>query len=140
MQHVGLRVSVTGLLKVEYTAQQLEPPHDSAINVVAVYRAGLCSTNVGGADEGAAATVNKEWLTLEEIQRLVSDTPAMLLQPQFVLRCVSIAEGNGDMAQKEGGVVLQYVEEELSWEDKVLQQADYGTAGMYIVCILQILS
>ena len=135
MQHVGLSLSVTGLVKVEYTAQQLEPPHGSTINIVAIYRASLCSKDMGGTGEGAGVAVNKKWLTLKDIQRLVNDTPDMLLQPQFVLRCVSIMEEDRGMAQKGGGVVLQYIEEELSWEDKILQQAEYGTAGMSVLLL-----
>jgi len=131
MQHVGLGVSVTGLVKVEYTAQQLESPHGSTINIVAIYRASLCSKTVGVASEEGGTAVNKKWLTLKEIQRLVNDTPDMLLQPQFVLRCVSTVEEERSMTQKGGGVVLQYVEEEPSWEDKILQQAEYGTPGTH---------
>jgi len=129
MQHVGLGVSVTGLVKVEYTAQQLESPHGCTINIVAIYRASLCSKNMGVAGEEAGAAVNKKWLTLKDIQGLANDTPEMLLQPQFVLRCVSVVEEEKNVAEKESRVVLQYVEEEPSWGDKILQQAEYGTTG-----------
>lgn len=122
---MGSNISVSGLVKVEYSIQPLESSRISTLNVIAVYKAVLSSNSVGGAPSSATT---KKWLTIDEAQKFTTDN--MLLKPQFILQCLNAIKQGGGIAEEEGGAMLQYVEREMSWEEKVLKQAGYGPNGM----------
>lgn len=117
------------MVKVEYSIQPLESSQISTLNVIAVYKAVLSSKEaVGGA---ASSAPIKTWLTIDKAQKLAEDN--MLLKPQLILECLSTIEQGGGVAKEKGGAVLQYVEREMCWEDRVFQQAEYGPTGKIFI-------
>ena len=124
---MGCRITACGLVKVEYSIQPLESSRVSVLNVIAVYKAILSSREdeVGGA--GSSAPI-KTWLTVKEAEKL-SQTE-LLHKSNHLLQYITAVEQGGGVAEEKGGAVLQYIEREISWEEKVLQQAKYGATGM----------
>ena len=114
-------------MKVEYSIQPLESSRVSVLNVIAVYKAILSSSQdeVGGASSSAPI---KTWLTVKEAEKF-SQTE-LLHKSKHLLQYITAVEQGGGVAEEKGGAVLQYIEREISWEEKVLQQAKYGATGM----------
>ena len=123
---MGSAIIVSGLVKVEYSIQPLEPSQISVLNVIAIYKAVLSSRGeVGGATSSAPI---KRWLTINEVQKFSQKD--LLLRSQYLLQYLTTIEQGGGVAEEEGGAALQYIEREISWEEKILQQAKYGASGM----------
>ena len=117
-------------MKVEYSIQPLESSHASVLNVIAIYKATLCSSEgvVGGANSSAPI---KTWLTVDEAQKFSQGD--LLLKSKYLLQYITAVEQGGGVAEEKGGAVLQYIEREISWEEKILQQAKYGATGTCII-------
>lgn len=123
---MGSAIIVSGLVKVEYSIQPLESSQISVLNVIAIYKAVLSSRGeVGGATSSAPI---KRWLTINEVQKFSQKD--LLLRSQYLLQYLTTIEQGGGVAEEEGGAALQYIEREISWEEKILQQAKYGASGM----------
>ena len=133
---MGSAIAVSGLVKVEYSIQPLESSQISVLNVIAIYKAVLSSRGeVGGATSSAPI---KRWLTINEVQKFSQKD--LLLRSQYLLQYLTTIEQGGGVAEEEGGAALQYIEREISWEEKILQQAKYGASGMLhpadpVVCL-----
>ena len=125
---MGFSITVSGLVKVEYSIQPLASSQISTLNVIAVYKAVLSNKDeVGGANSAPIKT----WLTIDEAHKLAQNNK--LLKSQFLLQYLTAVEDGGGVAEEKGGAVLHYVEREMTWEEKVLEQAEYGPTGMFIV-------
>lgn len=120
------------MVKVEYSIQPLESSHVSVLNVIAIYKATICSNEgvVGGATSSAPI---KTWLTVDEAQKFSQGD--LLLRSKYLLQYITAVEQGGGVAEEKGGAVLQYIEREISWDEKVLQQAKYGATGMLVMCV-----
>ena len=118
---------------MEYSIQPLETSHASVLNVIAIYKATLSSSGedvVGGATSSAPI---KTWLTVNETQMFSQND--LLLKSRYLLQYITAVEEGGGVAEEKGGAVLQYIEREISWEEKILQQAKYGATGTYIIML-----
>lgn len=124
---MGFNITVSGLVKVEYSIQPLESSQISVLNVIAVYKAVLNGKDVVGGAAGSAPIV--KWLTTNEVQKLSQDGE-MLPKSQFLFQYLAAVEQGGGVAKEKGGAVLHYVDREISWVEKVLNQAQYGASGM----------
>ena len=132
---MGSNIVVGGLVKVEYSIQPLESSQISILNVIAIYKAVLSSeATVGGATSTAPI---KTWLTIDEAQKFSQKD--LLLRSQYLLQYLTTVEQGGGVAEEKGGPMLQYIEREISWEEKVLQQAKYGATGMFVMSIIQLI-
>ena len=132
-QHVDCKITVSGLVKVEYSIQPLESSHASVLNVIAIYKATLCRSE-GVVGKAASSAPIKTWLTVNEAQKFSQGD--LLLRSKYLLQYITAVEQGGGVAEEKGGAVLQYIEREISWEEKVLQQAKYGATGMYVMCFM----
>ena len=79
---------------------------------------------MGGATGSAPI---KTWLTIDEAQKFSQND--LLLKSKYLIQYLTTVEQGGGVAEEKGGAVLQYIEREISWEEKVLQQAKYGATG-----------
>ena len=132
---MGSNIVVDGLVKVEYSIQPLESSQISILNVIAIYKAVLSSeATVGGATSTAPI---KTWLTIDEAQKFSQKD--LLLRSQYLLQYLTTVEQGGGVAEEKGGPMLQYIEREISWEEKVLQQAKYGATGTFVMSIIQLI-
>ena len=117
-------------MKVEYSIQPLQSSQASVLNVIAIYKAIL--NNSEGVVGGATSSVPiKTWLTINEAQKFSQND--LLLKSKYLLQYITAVEQGGGVAEEKGGAVLQYIEREISWEEKLLQQAKYGATGTYVI-------